>query len=149
MSEHRAGLRWLQGDKGFAPATYCRNHTVRYANGIELRASAAPEFKGDASCVDPETMLVGALASCHMLTFLFLCARENLTVDAYEDNAVGHLERNPERQFSMTRIVLNPRATFAAGITVSREKLQDFHHQAHAGCFIANSIKSAVSVELG
>lgn len=149
MSEHRAELIWKQGDKGFAPPTFCRNHTVKFTTSAqEIRASAAPEFKGDAACVDPETMLTGALASCHMLTFLFLCARETLTVETYEDHAVGFLERNPERQFAMTRIELHPRVQFAAGITVPREKLEALHHQAHAGCFIANSIKAAVTVLL-
>jgi organic hydroperoxide reductase OsmC/OhrA len=97
--------------------------------------------------VDPEAMLVASLQSCHMLTFLALRAREGLNVTTYQDNAVGHLERNADRKFAVTRIELHPRATFAAGTTVTPEKIQDLHHRAHDACFIANSIKCVVDVK--
>lgn len=146
MSEHRASLKWRQGDKGFALKTFCRNHTVRFASGAELPASAAPDWGGDPARVDPEAMLVASLQSCHMLTFLALCARDGLNVESYEDEAVGLLERNADRKFAVTRITLHPRATFAAGTTVTPAQLQDLHHRAHEACFIANSIKCLVEV---
>ena len=43
-------------------------------------ASAAPAYKGDASKADPEDMLVAALSSCHMLSFLAIAAKKKMTV---------------------------------------------------------------------
>lgn len=51
MSEHRATVTWRQGDKGFEPKTFCRNHTVTFQNGATLPASSAPDFAGDATRV--------------------------------------------------------------------------------------------------
>jgi organic hydroperoxide reductase OsmC/OhrA len=43
--------------------------------------------------------------------------------------------------------VLRPRIQWAQGVIVSQADLDTLHHQAHEGCFIANSVKTAVSVE--
>ena len=56
--------------------------------------SAAPAYKGDASKGDPEDMLVASLSSCHMLSFLAIAAKKKVTVDSYEDDAVGFLEND-------------------------------------------------------
>ncbi len=104
-------------------------------------------FKGDADRVDPEEQFVAALSACHMLTFLAICARKRLTVEAYEDNAEGFLEKGANGKLQMTRVTLRPRATFAAGTEIDAAKLADIHHKSHEECFIANSVKTDVAVE--
>jgi organic hydroperoxide reductase OsmC/OhrA len=41
---------------------------------------------------------------------------------------------------------LRPKIVWSAGVTVSAEDLAKMHHDAHEGCFIANSVKTEVSV---
>ena len=54
-----------------------------------------------------------ALSSCHMLSFLAIAARKRLTVDSYEDDAVGHMEKNAEGRLAITRVELRPRVRFS------------------------------------
>ena len=54
-----------------------------------------------------------ALSSCHMLSFLAIAARKRLTVDSYEDEAVGHMEKNAEGKLAITRCELRPRVVFS------------------------------------
>jgi organic hydroperoxide reductase OsmC/OhrA len=148
MSEHHASLRWKRTSDTFTYDTYNRSHDVTFKSGaIVLPSSAAPAFKGDSERVDPEEAFVGSLASCHMLTFLAICARKRLTVDSYEDEAVGVMEKGSNGKWSVTRVTLRPRVVFGAGTFVDEKTLSDVHHRAHEDCFIANSVKTDVTVE--
>jgi organic hydroperoxide reductase OsmC/OhrA len=115
MSEHHASVRWTRTTPDFTYDTYDRGHQVRYGSGIEVPASAAADFKGDPTRVNPEEAFVGALSSCHMLTFLAIAARKHLVVERYEDDAVGTLDKNAEGRLAVTKVVLHPRVTFDPG----------------------------------
>ena len=143
MGEHRIALNWEKGDVPFTYDAYPRNHTIAFKNGQQtVIASASPPYKGDGSKVDPEDMLVGALSSCHMLSFLAIAAKKKLTVISYQDDAVGFLE-NDGGKLWMTRVVLRPKVA----IDTDAETLAHIHHLAHEACFIANSVKTNVTVE--
>jgi organic hydroperoxide reductase OsmC/OhrA len=147
MSEHHASVRWARTSVDFTYDTYNRAHEVRFKDGaIVLPASSAPTFKGDADRVDPEEAFVGALSSCHMLTFLAICARKRLTVESYEDDAIGFLEKGASGKLWMARATLRPRVRFAAGTQMDEDTLADIHHKSHEDCFIANSVKTDVAV---
>jgi organic hydroperoxide reductase OsmC/OhrA len=145
MSEHRARVAWERTTDDFEYDTYPRDHEWSFAEA-HVAASSAPEFKGTASRVNPEEALVAALSSCHMLTFLAICARKRIAVDRYEDAAVGTLEKNEEGRLAMTKVVLRPRITFA-GEAPSPEALGKLHESSHRNCFIANSVRTEVTVE--
>jgi len=148
MSEHHASVVWKRTSADFSYDTYNRTHEVRFKDGaIVLPASSASSFKGDADRVDPEEAFVGSLSSCHMLTFLAICARKRLTVESYEDDAVGFLEKGANGKLWWARATLRPRVRFAAGTPVDEKILADIHHKSHEECFIANSVKTNVSVE--
>jgi len=148
LSEHRAGLRWNRTSSDFTYDHYNRAHDVLFKDGaIVLPSSSAPEFRGDADRVDPEEAYIASLSGCHMLTFLAICARKRFVLDSYDDEASGWLEKGESGKLWMTRVVLRPRVRFANGTEVSETQLTALHHQAHADCFIANSVKTDVSVE--
>lgn len=144
MSEHRANLSWKRLDASFEYEHYPRSHTWNIA-GNQIPASAAPEFRGDADRVDPEAALVSALSSCHMLTFLAICARKGIIVNRYDDDAVGFLEKNELGKLAVTRVELRPRIVFEND-ALNPQDLQKLHQQAHRGCFIASSVKTQVEV---
>jgi len=147
MSEHHARIDWRRGDAEFAFETYDRTHRWTFAGGVALEASSAPEYRGRAELPNPEEALVAALSSCHMLTFLALAARRRLVVERYEDDAVGHLEKNAQGRLAITRATLRPRVAFGGEKRPSAEELARLHHLAHEGCFIANSVTTDVAVE--
>jgi organic hydroperoxide reductase OsmC/OhrA len=144
--EHHATITWRRTSDTFTYDTYNRAHEWRF-HGTTVPASSAPDYRGDAARVNPEEALVAALSSCHMLTFLALAAKRRFSLDSYSDEAVGYLEKNESGQLAITRVTLRPRIQWSAGINVSQSDLEKLHHQAHEGCFIANSVKTAVSVE--
>jgi organic hydroperoxide reductase OsmC/OhrA len=142
MSEHNITLKWFKGDVPFTYETYPRNHTISFKDGAPQIYSAAATYLGDPSKGDPEDMLVAALSSCHMLSFLAIAAKKRITVEAYDDDAVGTLEKEGGKLW-LTRVVLRPKVRCDADAAT----LDQIHHLAHEACFIANSVKTQVTVE--
>jgi organic hydroperoxide reductase OsmC/OhrA len=144
MSEHRATVEWQRSGE-FRYETYSRAHTLGF-DGIRMPGNAAPgnipSTVEHRPGVDPEQAFVAALSSCHMLWFLHLACRENWVVERYADEAVGILDRT-----WVSRVTLRPRVTFE-GRAPSAEELRALHHAAHERCFIANSVKTEVLIEL-
>ena len=149
MSEHRATIVWNRNGIDFSYDAFPRDHTWEFENGIKIEASGAPDFGGTPENLDPEEAYVAALSSCHMLTFLAIATRRRLVVDSYTDSAVGHLEKNADGKLAVTRVSLRPKISFAEGTDPSAEELEKLHHVAHATCFIANSVHTAISIESG
>ena len=148
MSEHHASVRWHRTSADYTYDTYNRAHEVTFKSGaIVLPGSANVAFKGDDDRVDPEEAYVASLSACHMLTFLAICARKRLTVDSYADDAVGFMEKGSNGKLWVSRVTLRPRVIFAAGTAPDAAALADIHHKSHEECFIANSVKTDVSVE--
>jgi organic hydroperoxide reductase OsmC/OhrA len=143
MAEHHIKLNWEKGEAPFTYDAYPRNHTIAFKNGQEtVTVSASPAYKGDAGKADPEDLLVAALSSCHMLSFLAIASKKKLTVKSYEDDATGFLENDGGRLW-MTRVILRPKVV----IDADAETLAHIHHLAHEACFIANCVKTDISVE--
>jgi organic hydroperoxide reductase OsmC/OhrA len=142
MSEHKITLKWFKGDVPFTYDTYPRNHTISFKDGAPQIFSAAAPYLGDPSKGDPEDMLVAALSSCHMLSFLAIAAKKRITVEAYDDDATGFLEKEGGKLW-VTRVILRPKIRCDADAAT----LDQMHHLAHEQCFIANSVKTQVTVE--
>jgi len=147
MSEHKANVQWARGKNEFNHESYNRDHTVTFEGGIEIKASAAPGFQGNPDYVDPEEAFVGALSSCHMLTFLAIAAKKRLTVDSYEDDAVGFLEKNADDRMAVTRATLRPKVAWGGDKTPTVEEIEKMHEKAHHACFIANSVLTEVTIK--
>lgn len=96
--------------------------------------------------VDPERALVAALSSCHMLTFLAICARKRLVVDAYEDAASGVMTKNARGKLFVSHCTLRPKIAWG-GPAPSADEIEALHHKSHEECFIANSVLTEITVE--
>ena len=147
MSEHRVLVSWQRDGQEFDAASYSRNHVWKFPNGVEVPASAAADYKGDPSRVDPEAAYAASLSSCHMLTFLFLAARKGFVIEHYEDDAVALLAKNEEGKMAVTEVKLSPKIEFSGDSLPSEADLDQLHHAAHENCFIANSVKTKISIE--
>ncbi len=132
---HRAGVSWSGGAGEDALA-----HEV-LLGGQTLPSSSALEFGGDDFKSNPESLLVGALASCHMLWFVGLARKKGFEIASYEDDADGVLEGK-----RFTSATLRPRVRWA-GEPPAPDAIEALHQRAHELCFIANSVNFAVSVE--
>lgn len=82
-----------------------------------------------------------------MLWFLSLAAKQRFRVDSYADEAEGVMGRNAAGKIAMLRVTLRPRAAFSGDRVPTRAELDALHHEAHAECFIANSVTTEVRCE--
>src|ERR1700674_4777486 len=117
-----------------------------FDGGHTMTATAAPAYLGSPANVDPEEAFVASLSSCHMLTFLAIACKQKFVLDRYGDEAVGYMEKNSDGKMAITRVELRPKITWSGDRTPSAEELDKMHHAAHENCFIANSVKTNVTV---
>ena len=146
MSEHKVRVKWARNSTDFGYKNYNRDHVWRFDSGVEVPASAAPAYLGNPQRVDPEAAFVAALSSCHMLTFLALASNKGFVVDNYEDNAVGHVEKNANGKLAITRVDLHPNIACGGTKQPTPADLDWLHDKAHRECFIANSVTTKISV---
>ena len=154
MAEHKASIRWALPVDGesFLKGRYSREHTWSFDGGLTVPASPAPSvvpvpFSNPAH-VDPEEAFVASIASCHMLTFLHVAMRAGVVVERYEDNAVGVMRKNERGAVWVAAVTLRPRIVYGGGARPTAEEIDRLHHLAHEQCFIANSVKTEISVSL-
>jgi len=142
--DYKARLIW-DGNLGAGTTTYTgygRKYRLQIDGKPELVGSADPMFRGDANVYNPEDLFVAALSSCHLLSYLALCARTKINVVAYEDHASGTLLLTPNGGGMFESVTLRPIVTVAPGSDETRAL--ELHEQAHDLCFIAASVKIPV-----
>jgi len=151
MSTYTAKISWKNDSpETFTKNRYSRAHTWNFDGGIEVPASSSPHavrlpFSVE-EAVDPEEALVAAVSSCHMLTFLWVAAKKGFLIESYEDNAVGEMTTTDDGRQWISKITLDPQIVWGDK-TPTSDELTELHHEAHAQCYIANSIKSEVVVK--
>ena len=143
--DYRLALRW--DDRGVGTVdyrTYPRQFRVTTPGKPELVGSADPHFRGDAQLYNPEELLVIALSSCHLLSYLALAARERIEVVGYTDEASGRMIGDGDGG-RFAHVVLRPQVTIAPGADEARALA--LHRDAHASCYIASSVSFPVTHE--
>lgn len=150
MAQHRAFIEWENTGGDFTKGKFSRRHVWRFDGGLEVPASPSPSVVpapySDESAVDPEEAFVASLASCHMLTFLFLASRKGFEIARYEDEAVGTMERGENGVPWMSSVTLAPRVDYVGEKRPTPDEEAGLHEKAHEQCFIANSVKTAITV---
>lgn len=151
MSEYKVSIEWERKGARFTDNKYSRGHTWRFDGGVEVPASSSPHVvalpQSVAAAVDPEEAFVASLSSCHMLWFLSQAAKRGFIVDRYADDAVGVLGRNADGKLAMLQVTLRPSVMFSGPRLPAEFDIDALHHDAHANCFIANSVKTDVRCE--
>lgn len=144
IHRYRATCQW-KGDTALGYERYDRAHTVSAppAPG-DLTVSADPAFRGDRELLNPEQLVVLAAASCQLLSFLAIAARARIRVLEYEDQAEAEMPED-DPPVRLTRIFLRPRIVVGPG--VSEERVLRFVTMGHEQCFIANSLKTEITIE--
>lgn len=146
IHRYGAALEW-RGNHGNGTLRY-EDYGRRFEASIEgkpvLAGSADAAFRGDPALHNPEDLLLIALSSCHMLSYLALCARAGVVVSAYRDVAEGFMQTRAGGSGCFTGVVLQPYVTVADAGRLDRA--MQLHVDAHAACYIANSCNFPVDV---
>jgi organic hydroperoxide reductase OsmC/OhrA len=151
MAEHKATVKWQRTSGEFLKGKYSREHTWTFDGGVSVPASSSPSVVplpySNAANVDPEEAFVASISSCHMLTFLFLASRAGFQVDSYSDDAVGFMTKNEHGVPWVSTVSLKPKIVYSGEKLPQPADIERLHHQSHEQCFIANSVKTRITVE--
>ncbi len=107
-----------------------------------IEVATPPEFpKGIAGIWSPEHLLVAAVDSCLMTTFLAIAENSRFEFISFESYAIGKLEK-VEGKYLISEIVLSPVLTVPAG--TDPEKATRILQKSEAACLISNSVKAKI-----
>src|SRR4029453_204260 len=154
MSEHKATIKWARkGDPDdFGKGKYSREHTWAFDGGVTVLASPSPSVVpvpwSNPAGGDPEEGYVASIASCHMLTFVYVAQKAGFVVDRYEDQAVGVLTKS-ERGATpwVSQVTLHPKVVYGGAKPPTDAEEEHLHHEAPPQCFIPNPVKTEIGVK--
>jgi len=107
-----------------------------------IEVATPPGFpKGIEGIWSPEHLLVGAVSSCLMTTFLAIAENSKLPFVNFECKAIGKLEK-VDTKLMMSEIVLLPVVTISNDS--DKEKALRVLQKSEAACVISNSVKSKI-----
>ncbi len=107
-----------------------------------IEVATPPEFaKGMPGIWSPEHLLVAAVNSCLMTTFLAIAENSKLEFISFESAAKGKLEI-VDGKFMMSEVELIPKLSIAKG--TDPEKALRILQKSEAACLISNSVKSKI-----
>lgn len=134
-SEHlyEVSVNWVADRKGIMSSPELNN---------SLEVATPPQFpKGMEGIWSPEHLLVAAVNSCLMTTFLAIAENSKLEYESFNSNAIGKLE-TVEGKFMMTEIVLKP--VIHINNEQQKERAERVLQKSEVNCLISNSIKSKI-----
>ena len=109
---------------------------------LNIEVATPPEFpKGIEGVWTPEHLLVGAVSSCLMTTFLAIAENSRLPFINFECKAIGKLEK-VDAKLMMSEIVLLPVVTISHDS--DKEKALRVLQKSEAACLISNSVRSKI-----
>lgn len=113
--------------------------------GLVPLASAPPtEFGGPGDRWSPETLLVGAVADCFVLSLRAVAKASTLPWTAITCRAEGKLDR-VERTTRFTEVVLHVELALPAGADLA--KAERVLEKAKAACLVSSSLVCPVTLE--
>jgi organic hydroperoxide reductase OsmC/OhrA len=153
MAQHLATISW-QGTAApadFVKGKYSREHTWVFDGGVTVAASPSPSVVpapwSNPANVDPEEAFVASIASCHLLTFLYVAMKKGFALASYRDAAIGVMTKGANGVPWVSKVTLRPQIEWAGDKRPTAAELDELHHAAHEQCFIANSVKTEIVVE--
>jgi organic hydroperoxide reductase OsmC/OhrA len=143
VHRYEARCRWT-GSTGAGWEGYDRAHAASAPPAQPALTLTTGEAKGDPRQLNPEQLVVMAASSCQLLWFLHLAAKARIDVVEYADDATGEMPEG-DPPVRLTRIALRPRIVVRG--QASEERVRHLCELAHEHCYVANSLRSEVTVD--
>jgi organic hydroperoxide reductase OsmC/OhrA len=148
MAEHKVAIEWKRSTSDFVYETYDRTFNITYSGGKKIQASNPPQYFGKAEFPNPEELLISALSSCYMQTFLAVACKYGFIIDSYIDNATGISGKNEKGKNCITEITLNVKVIFNDTNTFDSETINKIRDKAHEYCFISNTVNARLNINI-
>ena len=115
------------------------------SRGVPALRSASPaEFDGPGDRWSPETLLVGAVADCFILTFRPVARASKLSWISLRCDVTGTLDRI-ERAMQFTHVTVTAHLAVPPGVDPHQARLA--LEKAERNCLISNSLKAAIELK--
>lgn len=126
-------ITWTQDRKGIMSSSVLES---------DIEVATPPEFpKGMAGIWSPEHLLVAAVNSCLMTTFLAVAENSKLDFISFTSHGAGKLEMI-DGKYMVSEITLSPVVVIADA--ADTEKAERLLQKSEAACLISHSVKSAI-----
>lgn len=136
IHHYEVNLQWTADRKGNLSSPVLENN---------LDVATPPEFpKGMPGIWSPEHLLVAAVNSCLMTTFLAIAENFKLSYQSFNSKAIGKLEV-VEGKYMISEIALQP--ILLIEDENDQEKALRVLHKSESACLISNSVKSKIIFE--
>ena len=133
IHHYEVKVNWETGRKGILSSPVLN---------LDLQVATPPEFlKGIPGIWSPEHLLVAAVNSCLMTTFLAIADNSSLTFVDFESKADGKLEK-VDGKFRISEVTLMPVLTITE--EKDRERAMKVLEKSEAACLISNSVKCKI-----
>lgn len=130
---YEVNLSWEKDRKGVMTSPVLNNN---------IEVATPPEFpKGMPGIWSPEHLLVAAVDSCLMTTFLAIAENSKFDFISFESHAVGKLERI-DSKYLISEVVLSPVLTVTHD--ADKERAIRILQKSEAACLVSNSVKATI-----
>ena len=132
---YEVDLNWKGGRKGLVSSNVLEN---------AIDVATPPEFPGGVAGIwSPEHLLVAAVNSCLMTTFLAIADNSKLRFLYFECHAKGKLEKL-NGKYMISEILLQPVLTITDA--ADNDKAEKVLRKSEAACLISNSVKATIKI---
>lgn len=141
MTEHRFHLQanWPGGRNSVGEIE---------AGNLKTKVSIPPEMDGPGVGTNPDEMLLGAAATCYLITLAAMIERANLRLAEMSLESVGFVEV-VKGVITYKKIVHHPKVLLTVNATdEDHRKLEKLINKAEESCMISRAIKGNVTVEV-
>jgi peroxiredoxin-like protein len=116
--------------------------------GLNTKISIPPEMDGPGIGTNPDEMLLGAAATCYIITFAAMLERSRINKKALIMDSIGMVEFE-KGVITYKKIIHKPQLILQADATVKQKELAEkLAHKAEASCMISRAIKGNIEIEL-
>lgn len=116
--------------------------------GLKTRISIPPEMDGPGIGTNPDEMLLGAAATCYIITLAAMMERSKLEKQSLTMESEGVVEVE-KGVITYKRIIHKPKVVLKAGASEKDLSLaQKLAEKAESSCMITRAIKGNVEIEL-
>jgi len=125
-------LDWLQDDKGILTSNEVKD---------TIHVALPPAFGGEKDQWSPEHLLLGAISSCYMTTYLVFAKKMDFTISHFECQTIGTIEM-VNGKYEFTVINVYPRINITD--ESCREKAITAMQKTQKYCLVSNSLKANI-----
>ncbi|MED3978817.1 OsmC family protein [Priestia megaterium] len=125
-----------------------RNEVGTIESGqLKTKISIPPEMDGPGVGTNPDEMLLGAAATCYIITLAAMFERSGIRQEALtmESEAVVDVTNGV---FTYEKIIHKPHVIITPELTAQEEKISRLIKKAETSCMISRAIQGNVEIEL-